>query len=135
MILLSSITQKSQPLNFLGMAFQLIFLILIFIFVIFLAYYSTKFIANAKIKNMTKNNMKIIETISIGFNYVHIIQVNKQYFLISSSKEGIRILTEIDGKDLIINENNSQSLPFEKYLKQYFNNTKEKGKKGGKYEE
>lgn len=135
MIILSNLVPKSQSPNFLGMAFQLIFLIIIFIVVIFLAYYSTKFIAGAKLKNMTKNNMKIIETISIGFNHLHIIQVNNQYFLISSSKEGIRMLAEIDGKDLILLDNQSTSLPFEKYLKQYFDNIKTKHKKGGKYEE
>lgn len=134
MIICSNLLPKSQSPNFLGMAFQLIFLIIIFIVVIFLAYYSTKFIAGAKIKNMARNNMKIIETISIGFNHLHIIQVNNQYFLISSSKEGIRMLSEIDGKDLILNNNQNTSLPFEKHLKQYFDSIKTKDKKGGKYE-
>nr|WP_317358309.1 flagellar biosynthetic protein FliO [uncultured Tyzzerella sp.] len=133
MAILSNIVQKSQSTSFLEMAFQLIFLIFIFVLVIFLAYYATRFIAGAKMKNMTKNNMKILETISIGFHHIHIIQVNKQYFLISSSKEGIRMLSEIDGENLEIN-NNEPSLPFEKQLKQYMNNIKTKDKKGGKYE-
>lgn len=133
MIILSNIT-KSQSLNFLGMAFQLILLIIIFIFVIFLAYYSTKFIASFKIKNMTKNNMKILETISIGYNNIHIIQVNKQYFLISSSKEGVRMLSEIDGSDLIFTQDNLQHIPFEKHFKQHFKKSKTEEKEGGKYE-
>lgn len=135
MILLSNFIQKSQTPNFLEMAFQLIFLIFVFVVIIFLAYYSTKFIAGSKIKNMSKNNMKVIETISIGFNHIHIIQVNKQYFLVSSSKEGIRMLSEINGHDLIINQDDIQALPFEKLFKQYLNNFKIKDKKGGKYEE
>ncbi len=135
MVLLSNVIQKSQTPNFLEMAFQLIFLIFVFVVIIFLAYYSTKFIAGSKIKNMSKNNMKVIETISIGFNHIHIIQVNKQYFLISSSKEGIRMLSEINGDDLIINQDNVPTLPFEKHLKQYLNNIRTKDKKGGKYEE
>ena len=135
MVLLSNVIQKSQTPNFLEMAFQLIFLIFVFVAIIFLAYYSTKFIAGSKIKNMSKNNMKVIETISIGFNHIHIIQVNKQYFLISSSKDGIRMLSEINGDDLIINQDNIPTLPFEKHLKQYLNNIRTKDKKGGKYEE
>ncbi len=135
MILLSNFIQKSQTPNFLEMAFQLIFLIFVFVVIIFLAYYSTKFIAGSKIKNMSKNNMKVIETISIGFNHIHIIQVNKQYFLVSSSKEGIRMLSEINGHDLIINQDDIPALPFEKLFKQYLNNFKIKDKKGGKYEE
>ena len=135
MILLSNFIQKSQTPNFLEMAFQLIFLIFVFVVIIFLAYYSTKFIAGSKIKNMSKNNMKVIETISIAFNHIHIIQVNKQYFLVSSSKEGIRMLSEINGHDLIINQDDIPALPFEKLFKQYLNNFKIKDKKGGKYEE
>ncbi|WP_317367329.1 flagellar biosynthetic protein FliO [uncultured Tyzzerella sp.] len=135
MIILANLAEKSQSTNFLEMAFQLIFLIFVFVAVIFLAYYSTKFIAGAKIKTMEKNNMKVIETISIGFNNIHIIKVNKQYFLISSSKEGIRILSEINGEDLIISDNNINVIPFEKQFKQYINNINKKDKKGGKYEE
>ena len=131
MIILSNIVQKSQSTSFLEMAFQLIFIIFIFVVVVFLAYYSTKFIAGAKIKTMSKNNMKVIETISIGLHHIHIVKVNKQYFLISSSKEGIRMLSEINGYDLIIQDNTNQ-LPFDKQLKQYINNIKDK--KGGKYE-
>ena len=131
MIILSNIVQKSQSTSFLEMAFQLIFIIFIFVVVVFLAYYSTKFIAGAKIKTMSKNNMKVIETISIGLHHIHIVKVNKQYFLISSSKEGIRMLSEINGDDLIIQDNPNQ-LPFDKQLKQYINNIKDK--KGCKYE-
>lgn len=107
-------------------------LTIIFVFVLWLSYYSTKLIARAKIKTLSKNNMKVIETISIGFNHIHIIKVNNQYFLISSSKDGIRFLSEIDGKDLIIDENNT--LAFEKHLKNYFNKTKAQKDKGGNYE-
>lgn len=128
MVILSNVVQKSQSPNFLGMAFQLIFLIIIFLVIIFLAYYSTKFIAGTKIKNMQKNNMKILETISIGFNHIHIIQVNNQYFLISSSKEGIRLLSQINGEDLIIPQQDNTNLNFEKYFKEYV--TKFKNKKG-----
>lgn len=133
MIILSNIT-KSQSPDFLGMAFQLILLIIVFIFVIFLAYYSTKFIAGFKIKNMTKNNMKILETISIGYNNIHIIQVNKQYFLISSSKEGVRMLSEIDGTDLVFTQNNFNNLSFDKHFKQHLKKSQKEEKQGGKYE-
>ncbi len=142
MIILANLAEKSQSTNFLEMAFQLIFLIFVFVAVIFLAYYSTKFIAGAKIKTMEKNNMKVIETISIGFNNIHIIKVNKQYFLISSSKEGIRILSEIneDGiryltelnKEDISLENFINKISFEENLKMYLKNAKDK--LGGKNE-
>lgn len=126
MIILSNLSEKSQLPSFFGMAFQLIFILLIFALVLYLSYYFTKFIAGAKIKNMRRANMKVIETISIGFNNLHIVQVNKQYFLLSSSKEGIRMLAELD-KDGIQIEDIEPS--FDKYFKNKIKETK-----GGKYE-
>lgn len=75
---------------------ELIFLILIFCVVLALAYYSTRLIAGAKLKNMKKGNMQIVETIAIGTSHLHILKVYERYFLITSQKDGIRILSEID---------------------------------------
>lgn len=132
MFILANISEKSQLPSFFGMAFQLIFILIIFGVVLFLSYYFTKFIAGSKIKTMKKTNMKIIETISIGFNNVHIIQVNNQYFLISSSKEGIRMLSKIDGEGLKIEEEPNLQMPFDKYFQKYTEKIKQK--KGGKDE-
>lgn len=134
MSILTKLTESSSLMSYLNMVFQLIFLIIIFLVILYLAYYSTRIIAGSKIKNMRKNNIKIIETISIGFNHIHIVEVNKQYFLISSSKEGIRMLSEIDGEGLIIKDEKLESFQFENYFKNYLDNLKAKDKKGGKYE-
>lgn len=133
MIILTTIEVENNSSSFLGLGWQLLSIILVFAFVLLLAYYSTRFVAGAKIKNMKKTNMKVVETISLGLNHIHIIKVGKQHFIISQSKEGIRMLSEIDGEELIIND--EIELPsFKKYLKKQMNNVKSNTKKGDKYE-
>ena len=133
-ILFTKISGESSAFSYLEMFFQLISLIVIFLIVIFLAYNTTKIFANTKTKSMKNNNMKIIETISIGFNHLHILQINQKFYLISSSKEGIKYLAELDKSDIIIQEH-SNSLPnFEVNFKSYLEKLKTKEKTGGKNE-
>lgn len=114
-----------------GIFFQILSIFFIFLFVIFLAYISTKIIAGSKIKTMKGKNMQIIETISLGFNNLHILKINEKFYLISSSKEGIRYLTELNREDLSL-ENFENTLSFEENLKIYLKNVKDKI--GGKNE-
>lgn len=82
---------------------------LIFIFILVLSYYTTKLVGTSRNKMMSKGNIKFIESLSIGINQLHIIKVGSQYFLISSSKEGIRMMSELSQENIINNE-------FESYL-------------------
>lgn len=109
-------TNWSSTFSILG---QFFFLIVIFVFILFLAYFTTKFLAGWKIKTTNKGNINIIETISIGTNSIHIIKVSEQYFLISSSKEGIRLISELKEPNLT---ENSFNLELNKHkFKEYFN--------------
>lgn len=133
-IVLLNMTNPNTSSQYLGMLFQLIFLIVVFVIVIFLAYYSTKFIAGAKMKTMKNSNMKIIETISVGFNNLHILNINDKYYLISSSREGIKYLTELNKDDIIISDKNFNSKSLENNFKSYLEKFKSKSNLGGKNE-
>ncbi|MFI3230414.1 MAG: flagellar biosynthetic protein FliO [bacterium] len=103
--------QEASNSSSISMVGSFLSLILIFIFVLVLAFYTTKFIGSSKAKMMSKGNIKFIETVSVGgISQLHIIKVGSQYFLISSSKDGIRMLSEISGDELITQN-------FDKYLK------------------
>lgn len=126
---------KRNNFSAVGSFFQIIFLLFVFVVILILTYYTTKLFANSKIKSMKKTNMSIIETISIGFNHIHILKVSERYFLISSSKDGIKLLSELDENvKIITNSDNNTGLPFEESLKNCFDKLKSKGKSGGKYE-
>lgn len=133
-ILFTKTNGVSSVFSYAEMFFQLIFLIFAFLFVLFLAYYTTKIFAGAKMKTMKNNNMKIVETISIGFNNLHILQINEKYYLISSSKEGIRYLKELDKEEIIIENKDIPLVPFEEKFKSYLEKFKTKEKTGGKDE-
>lgn len=133
-ILLTKANGLNSAFSYVGMFFQLVFLIFVFLLVIFLAYYTTKIFAGAKMKTMRNSNMKIIETISIGFNNLHILQINEKYFLISSSKEGIKYLKELDNNDIIIEDKEVILTTFEENFKSYLKKIITKEKTGGKDE-
>lgn len=109
------LTNWSSTFSIIGQFFSLI---CIFIFILFLTFYTTKFLANFKIKSTTKGNINIIETTSIGTNYIHILKVSNQYFLVSSSKEGIRLISELKDFDFI--ETIQKDVTKDKF-KEYFN--------------
>lgn len=100
---------------------QLLSFILIFAFILILAYYFTKFLAGYKIKSMKKQNINVIETISIGNANIHIIKACGEFFLISSSKEGIRFLTKVDGENIVYNNSQSFTGNLNNYLEKYKN--------------
>lgn len=116
--------KENQDINYLGMFFQIVFIVFVFLIVIFLAYFSTKFIGNTRMRAMKSNNMQIIETISIGFNNLHILKINEKFYLISSSKEGIKYLTELE-KNCISFDYIKNDFSFEENLKKFFKKNKE----------
>lgn len=128
MILFTLIPNKT---SFGSIFLQLLSLIIIFLIIVFMAYYVTKTFANTKLNSMKNNNMKIIETISIGFNNLHILKINEDYYLISSSKEGIRYLTMLNKEsisELPLQENLSNT-NFKNYINKFI-----KTNDGGKNE-
>ena len=105
----------SSIINMLG---QFFFLIVVFIFILFLAYYSTKLIAKAKSGSITGGNIKIIESFSLGINAsLQIIKIGGRYFLISVTKENIRLISEIREDELKIGETKNFDLKFENVIK------------------
>lgn len=99
---------------------QIVFLIVVFAFIIFLAYYSTKVIAKNRIKSMSGNNIVIIESINIGLGLcLHIIKAGEQYFLISATKEKIELISELN-KDTIKETKNNSEVSFEKIMRDCF---------------
>lgn len=110
----------------LGMLGQLFFLILIFVFILFLTYYSTKWVSTLRFKTRNSKNIKIIESTSVGVqNTIQLIQVGEQFFLIGVTKESITFLSELTGKfDKEENEEQKNRVPFEKYMQEFFDKRK-----------
>lgn len=108
--------------DILSMVGQLFFLILIFIFVMFLAYYFTKFISNSKYGALKNSNLKIVESISVGpQSYLHIVRAGEKLILIGVTKERVSYLCEIDKDSLNLEEKEDN---FQKTLENFIKKKK-----------
>ncbi len=96
---------------------QLFSTALAFVFVLILAYYSTKWIASStRVVRQAKGNIKVLESVSLGFqSSVQLVKAADKYILLGVTKEKITFLTEVSPDDLVTGEP-VQSNPFEKYL-------------------
>jgi flagellar biosynthetic protein FliO len=79
---------------------QLITVLLIFLFVLLLAWLSTRFIGRFHQGTYSQKNIKVIETYPLGGNkMLAIIKVGKKYALISVGKDSVTHVMDLDGDD------------------------------------
>lgn len=77
--------------------FELLGLILIFVIVLVVCYYTTRFVAGRQLVQKKMGNFEVVETFPIAQNkYLQLIRMGNKYVVISVSKETINYLTEID---------------------------------------
>ena len=114
------------------MAQQIIgFITILFILVCvcFLAYVMTKFVGKRSMGVMKSKYMKVIDSLSMGFDRsIYLVRVGEQYVLMYSSTKGFEFICNIDSN--MINENseinqtvNSSKNNFSKYF-DFFKPTK-----------
>lgn len=82
--------------------FQLVGILLIFLFVLVLTYLVTKWIAGYQQGITLHRNIQVMETFRVNNNkFIQIIQVGKKCLVISVCKDTINILTELTEEQLI----------------------------------
>lgn len=97
-------------------------LIIVFIFVIGLAYFTTKKLGTLGNMRAQGKNMKILETLQVGMGqYIHLVQVGEKMFAMSVSKEGSRYLCEVDSGSIDLDIYNTPNKPpsFDQYFKKW----------------
>ena len=126
----SQIDSESDWSSTFGMIGQFFLLIVVFAVILFLAYFSTKWIASSRMGLKKNSFIKLIFNMPLGAgNSVGVIKVGERYFLIGISKENINCIAEIDGNEIPDSENETVKFPFEKYFQEYFNKNKANDKK------
>lgn len=98
---------------------QLLGAIGIFIFVLAITYFVTRWIGNYQKVQMKNRNMQVIETMRLtGNKYIQIVKVAKEYFVISVTKDRVELLTVLNKESvealLIVDPSEQDS--FEKLL-------------------
>ena len=84
---------------------QLITVILIFIFVLAITYYTTKFTAGLQKGRMQNSNMEIVDTFRIAQNkYIQIVRVGDKYYSMIVCKDTVTLLGEVSQEELKLGE-------------------------------
>lgn len=80
---------------------QLITVLIIFIFVLILTYFTTRWMAGIQKGRSVNKNLRIVETIHVGNNkMISIIETGKKYIVVSIGKDEVNYLTELSTDDL-----------------------------------
>lgn len=75
---------------------QLITVLIIFVFVLILTYFTTRWMAGIQKGRSFNKNLRIIETISVGNNkMISIVEAGTKYIVVSIGKDDVNYLTEL----------------------------------------
>lgn len=87
---------------------QFLTALVIFIFVLAITWFTTRYIANFQKQSMSGRNIEVIETTRITPNkHLQIIKVGEQYLLIAVCKDTVTMLAQLDGEQLIMGNTDS----------------------------
>lgn len=80
---------------------QLIGVLLIFLFVLVITYFTTRWIAGYQKGRTFQNNLKVIETLKITTNkYIQIVQAGEEFLVIAIGKDEIHLLSKLSKEQL-----------------------------------
>lgn len=81
---------------------QLLSLVLVFVFILVITFFTTKWIAKHQQGVLSDRNIRVIETFRVTNNkFIQIIEVGTKYLVISVCKDTIQILTELKEDQLV----------------------------------
>lgn len=80
---------------------QLIGVVLIFLVVLVLTYYTSKWVGGYQRINMKNKNIQIIESIGVGNNkYICLVKAGKEYLVVAVGKDEITMLAQLTEEQL-----------------------------------
>ncbi len=96
---------------------DLITVLLIFVFVIAITLFTTKYIANyQKVQNAGKN-IEVVETYKIAqTKYIQLVKVGAKYVAIAVSKDTVTLLAELGKDEIEFPDTNDQGKSFKEIL-------------------
>lgn len=88
---------------------QLLTLFLIFIFVLGLTYFATKWVGNIQKNRLSGSNVKVLETMRItNSKYIQVIKIGSKCFAIAVCKDTVTYLCELNEDDLTFQDTSVQ---------------------------
>lgn len=102
---------------------QFLTLLIVFVFVLFLTYWTTRIAGNMRKQQMSGKNIQIMETVGISSSkYLQIIKVGNRFFLIGICKDTMTYLCELQEEDLDFSANTGSGEAFKSILEKFKNN-------------
>ena len=103
---------------------ELIGVLIIFIIILIITYYTTKWIGNYQKVHQTSKNLKIIETLRLtNTKYIQIVQAGTEYLVIAIGKDEINLLAHLTEEqmteipELILDKQEMSQDSFQEILK------------------
>ena len=85
---------------------RLLTTLLIFAFVLFVTFWTSKFIAGYQKQRMTTGNMEVVETVRIAPNkYLQIVRAGEQYYMIALGKDTVSLIAQLNPEELQFKDN------------------------------
>ncbi len=107
---------------------RLITTLLIFIFVLVITFWTSKFVAGYQKQKMITGNMEVVETLRIAPNkYLQIVRAGEQYFVIALGKDTVSLVAQLQPEELNLKEDTmvmSQYADFKAILEKAKNSRK-----------
>lgn len=101
---------------------QVMTVLLIFLFVLALTYFVTRWIAGYQKGKLASRNIETIEAFRIAQNrYIQIARIGDKYFALGVGKDEVHVISELSKEELILPEENAKAFPD---FKQIFNKAK-----------
>lgn len=84
---------------------KLIASIFIFAFVLFLTYFTTRFIAKIQKKSMVNGNIVVIEAQKLSATKdLYIVRIGQEYYALATGKDTVNVIGKLDSSGLVLPE-------------------------------
>lgn len=108
---------------------QLLTVAVLFIFVLVLTYFTTRFVGNYQKGQLTGDNIQVVDTMRLSQNkLIQIVRVGEKYFSIAVCKDTVTLLGEVDGSEIVMKTQNTGSID---KFENIFNHFRKKEQKNG----
>lgn len=82
---------------------QLLTVVVLFILVLVLTYFTTRFVGNYQKEHFIGENLQIVDTMRLSQNkLLQIVRAGNKYFAIAVCKDTVTLLGEIDGSEIMV---------------------------------
>ena len=87
---------------------RLITLVIIFVFVLAITYFTTKFIANYQKGKTKDSNIQLLDAVRLSQNkYIQLVKIGKEYVALAICKDTVTVITKVPEEDLHFSQGDS----------------------------